>query len=249
MKVLINNLTTEYRDEGEGKVVLMLHGWWRNLSDFDKITEILRNNYRIVRVDLPGFGGTERPKTTWCTEDYVDFVNNFIEKINIRPEVLIGHSFGGRIIIKGAGENKFQASKVVLIAAAGVQVCNWRKKLFFVLAKIGDIVSYIPPLIFIRRKLKNKFYKVIGSDYLESGNMKDIFKVVVEEDLTDFAKQIKTNSLLIWGDKDIQTQIKDGQLLHSLITNSKMEIIPNSGHFIHIEESQKVANIIKDFIK
>ena len=44
MKILINNLTTEYKDEGEGKVVLMLHGWWRNLSDFDQITEILKND-------------------------------------------------------------------------------------------------------------------------------------------------------------------------------------------------------------
>lgn len=249
MKILINDLVTEYKDEGNGLVLLMLHGWWRDISDFDGITEILKNSYRIVRVNLPGFGGAQRPQKTWNLNDYVDFVKNFIEKLEINPNVLIGHSFGGRIIIKGIGESKLRAEKIILISAAGVKMNVFRKMVFQFLAKIGDIVSYIPPLIFIRRKLKNKFYKIIGSDYLESGNMKEIFKAVVEENLTIFAKQIKKETLLIWGDKDIQTPLKDGKLLHSLIQNSKIEIIENTGHFVCLEEPQKVANLIKDFVR
>src|SRR3990167_2426421 len=251
MKILINNLVTEYEDVypngeagREGKTILMLHGWWRDMSDFDKITEILKNNYRVVRLDLPGFGGTEMPLKTWKLDDYVNFVKSFILKLEIKPEVLLGHSFGGRIIIKGVGENKLEAGKLVLVAAAGVKVDVFRKKIFQLLAKIGDVVSFIPPLIFVRRKLKNKFYKIIGSDYLESGNLKEIFKAVVEEDLATFAKKIKKETLFIWGEKDMATPLKDGKLLHSLIANSKLEVIKDSGHFIHIEKSEEVAEKI-----
>lgn len=249
MKILVENLATEYQDEGQGTLIFMLHGWQRNTSDFDCITEILKNNCRIVRLDLPGFGGTQMPSKTWDLENYVSFVKKFLEKTNIKPDVLLGHSFGGRIIIKGLGENKLDAGKIILISAAGVKMGGIRKKFFMFLAKIGDIVSYIPPLIFIRRKLKNKFYKIIGSDYLKSGNMKEIFKAVVAEDLTSLAKQIKKETLLIWGDKDAQTPLKDGKLLNSLIIGSKLKVINSSGHFIHIDESQKVANFIKNFVR
>jgi pimeloyl-ACP methyl ester carboxylesterase len=247
--ILANNLITKYEDEGEGHVILILHGWRRSMSDFDEITKILKNNYRIIRVDLPGFGETQMPSKTWKLDDYVDFIKSFIEKLEIKPYTLVGHSFGGRIIIKGTAEKKLEAEKIILISAAGVKMDAFRKKIFQLLAKIGDIVSYIPPLIFVRKKLKHKFYKIIDSDYLESGNMKEVFKAVIEEDLTSFAKEIKKDTLLIWGDKDIQTPLKDGKFLNSLIADSRLEIIPNCGHFVHQEEPQKVADIISNFVR
>ncbi len=248
-KILVNNLPTAYLDEGEGSVILMLHGWRRTLSDFDGIATILKNNYRIIRIDLPGFGETEKSSQAWDLGDYIDFLDAFINKLEIKPDVIVGHSFGGRIIIKGIASGKLKAKKIVLISAAGVKVDTLRKKLFLFLAKIGDVISYIPPLIFVRRKLKNKFYKIIGSDYLESGNMKEIFKAVVDENLAPLAAKIKCDALLIWGEKDMQTPLKDGQLLHSLIASSRLEVLQNTGHFVQIEEAQKVAGIIGDFVK
>jgi len=245
MKIIVENLATEYRDEGEGPVVLMLHGWWRDMSDFGGITEKLKQKYRIIRVDLPGFGGTEIPKgKVWNLDDYTSFVKSFIEKINIKPFVLVGHSFGGRIILK----DQFEAEKIVLISAAGVKAKKWRKSLFMALAKIGDLVSYVPPLLFVRQKLKNKFYKTIGSDYLESGHMKEVFKAVVEEDLSLLASKIAIPTLLIWGKKDMVTPLEDGEKLSKLIKNSKFEIIPLTGHFSFIDKPDEVVGLIDGFV-
>src|SRR3989344_6376561 len=227
MKIIINKLAIEYKDEGEGPIILMLHGWWRSSSDFDVITEKLKDKFRIICADLPGCGGTERPDTAWKIGNYVQFIENFIEKLAIKPSILLGHSFGGRIILK----NQFGAQKIILISAAGLQTGGWRKKVFMILAKIGDIVSLLPPLIFARKKLKTKFYELISSDYLESGHMREVFKAVVEEDLSIFAKNIQIPTLLIWGESDFATPINQAHLLHKFIKNSELKIIPKAGHF------------------
>ncbi len=246
MKVIVNNLATEYKDEGQGPIVLILHGWWRNTSDFDGVADILSRNYRVVRVDLPGFGGTETPVgKAWDLADYVDFVKEFIKKVGIKPDTLIGHSFGGRIVLK----DQFGAEKLVLVSAAGVKVKKWRKTVFMFLAKAGDLLSFVPPFVFVRRRLKNKFYKIIGSDYLDSGHMKDIFQAVVREDLSKYAEAISKSTLIIWGDKDVFTPLEDGYKLHQLIKGSKFEIIQGVGHFSMIDKPEEVAKMINSFIK
>ena len=117
-----------------------------------------------------------------------------------------------------------------------------------ILAKVGNFASYIPPLVFVRHKLKNKFYKAIGSDYLDSGHMKEIFKAVVEEDLSLDASKIKTPTLLIWGEKDRITPLEDGLKLSQLIRNSKFEIIKDTGHFSHLEKAEEIIRLIEGFI-
>src|SRR3989344_7345008 len=113
MKVIVDGLATEYKDEGSGPALLMLHGWMDTLSSFDAITKGLADSHRIVRLDLPGFGGTEAPPDTWYISDFVSFVQHFIQKIGLDSYVLLGHSFGGRISIKGVGTGVLQPSRLV----------------------------------------------------------------------------------------------------------------------------------------
>ena len=106
MKLLIQNLATEYTDEGTGPVLLFLHGWQDNLHSFDGLAPYLKDDFRIVRLDLPGSGKTEFPKGSWDLDDYVSFVKKFTEKLDIKPYAVIGHSFGGLISLKIAGEGR-----------------------------------------------------------------------------------------------------------------------------------------------
>lgn len=251
MKIIINNLATEYRDEGEGSVIFMLHGWGVDLNEFDKITDILKKDFRIVRVDLPGFGGTERPKN-WDLGDYVNFVKGFLEKLELDKSkniVLLGHSFGGRIILKGVGTVKLNPEKIILISPAGVSLKSQRRSFFKVLAKIGGFVAFIPPFVFWRQQIKKKLYRMIGSDLEDQkGGMKEIFKSVVGEDLSHYAEKIEKDTLLIWGEHDTVTPKSDGEHLHHLIYNSKMEIVKDAGHFSFDESPKEVVGMIRKFL-
>jgi pimeloyl-ACP methyl ester carboxylesterase len=91
--------------------VLLLHGWGANLQTFDGLARPLAPTFRVVRLDLPGFGGTEQPPSDWHIADYAQFVSAFLQKLGVsQPACIIAHSFGGRVTIKGRGAGHNQTA-------------------------------------------------------------------------------------------------------------------------------------------
>lgn len=249
MKIIVQNLAIEYLDEGVGQVLLFLHGWQDNFHTFDSLASFLSPTWRIIRLDLPGFGKSEVPQEAWDLDNYIQFVKDFIEKLDIQVYVLIGHSFGGRITIKGEATKNLQAQKIILIGSAGIaKNRTFRNLTLKLLAKIGGLITYIPPLIFWREGLRKRMYSFIGSDYLNTGKLKETFLNIISEDLSASAKKITTPTLLIWGESDTETPLSDGKQLAGLIADSKLEVIRGAGHFVHKEKSQEVAKLVQEFL-
>lgn len=241
-------MAIEYRDEGSGPVVLLLHGWRDSLHTFDLLALLLSPSHRALRLNLPGFGESEAPRTAWHIDDYAGFVAEFIKKLDINVDVLIGHSLGGRIALKGIASKTLDAQKVVLIASAGIAQRNTFRILFFrALAKIGRLVTAIPPFTFFREALRRRLYRGLGSDYLSAGPLKETFLNIINEDLSAHAKAITKPVLLIWGSEDAETPLRDGQRLATLIPGAAFEIIPGAGHFVHQEKPGEVVGLIHKF--
>ncbi|MFH1838245.1 MAG: alpha/beta hydrolase [Candidatus Kuenenbacteria bacterium] len=249
MKVIIKNIAIEYLDDGDGPIMLFLHGWKDNLHTFDSLIHILSKQWRIIRVDLPGFGNSELLQKVWNLDEYIQFVKDFIDKLNIKIDVLVGHSFGGRIAIKGVATKILNPKKLILIASAGIAKTHTiRNCFFYIFAKAGKLITLIPPFIFWRKQLRRKLYNVAGSDYLKSGLLKNTFLNIIKEDLSIWASKIIIPSLLIWGDQDTETPLNDGKYLSKIIPHSQLQIIVNANHFVHQENSQKVAELIQQFM-
>ena len=250
MKVIVDGLATEYEDRGEGSAVVMLHGWKDDLHTFDGIAQSLPNSFRVVRIDLPGFGGSEPPPRDWVLDDYVGFVKDFLEKLNIRPDILIGHSFGGRITIKGIAKNILSAKKIVLISSAGVaRRKTLKNSVLSVLAKIGRVVTAIPPFSFWKQEIRRGLYEAIGSDYFRAGALRGTFLNIVSEDLSEVAKDITVPLLIIWGSADDTTPLEEGKRLNQLVSGSRLQVIEGAGHFIHKERPEEVSELIREFSK
>ena len=249
MKIIINNLATEYTDQGSGPVVMLLHGWGGSLHGFDLLVPNLVTNHRVIRLDLPGFGGTEAPSETWNLDDYINFVKSFVQKLDLKIDVLVGHSFGGRISIKGLASGGLTANKLILIGSAGLAKSQTlRNQILKGLTKIGNLVSYLPPLIFWRQQLKRKLYRAIGSDYLDAGVLKQTYLKIIAEDLSDVAPKVATPTLLIWGEKDVTTPLADGRRLATLIPHSQLEIIKDADHDVHQQKPNEVSELINKFL-
>ncbi len=250
MKVIVQNIATEYRDEGEGQTLLLLPGWMNTTSDFDDLTARLASKYRVVRLAFPGFkGGTEAPPSDWGVKEYAAFVRAFTEKIGLTSYVLIGHSFGGRVSIKGTGEGTLQPSRLILIASAGIaKHRTFHNRVLTVVAKVGKALMYVPPLSLWRTQLRKKLYKKLGSDYLAAGALSRIFLKVIREDLAEYARRISVPTLLIWGSEDEMVPLADGMLFNSLITGSRLEVFPGVGHSPHRDHADEVAKLIQEFV-
>jgi len=249
MKVVIKNLATEYQDEGTGPVMLFLHGWQDDLHTFDPLVPPLSSTGRMIRLDLPGFGGSEMPKKAWNLDNYVQFVKDFIQKLNIQVDFLVGHSFGGRIVIKGLATKQLQADKAVLIASAGVSKNKKLRNLILkIIAKAGRAITYLPPLSFWREKIREKMYNKLDSDYISSGPLKGTLLKIISEDLSSSAENIKCPVLLIWGVDDVDTPLTDGKLLSKLIGGSELKVLNDADHMVHREKPQEVAGLIRKFL-
>lgn len=248
MKLIINNVATEYADEGSGPVLLLLHGWKDTLHTFDALVPELGKKFRVVRLDMPGFGGTELPSTNLRLDDYVDFVQLFIQKLNLDIAAIAGHSFGGRVILKGLSRGVFHPKCAILIAAAGVSEKRpGRNGALKLLARIGKILTSPLPKR-TRAALRGRLYRSIGSDYLATGVLKDIFINVVSENLSDAASRVTTPTLLIWGRMDASTPLSDGEKMARLIKGSRIEVFDTAGHFVHQERASDVAKLISNFV-
>lgn len=243
--ILVNGIDTSYgvsEAVSGAKPWLFLHGWGQNMDSFrDIFARSEAQNIPYITLDLPGFGGTARPKETWGVGEYADFVKAFLVKTRISQPLAIGHSFGGRIIIRLASADSGIFSGIVLIGSAGIRPVLPRYR-----AMISDLLRPIlakPSMQSVRSFLRKQF----GSrDYLNAGRMADIFRQVIGEDLQPLLSHIFTRTLLIWGEQDTETPLSDAQIMKREIPDAKLITFPEGTHFVFQEFSEEVfADILK----
>jgi pimeloyl-ACP methyl ester carboxylesterase len=93
-----NGLDIHYTDEGNGIPLVMVHGFTGSHRNFQKLTEMMQNKHRIIRVDLPGFGLSDFPeKDEDFLKMYQNFMADFVAHLNLKEYYLIGNSMGGGI--------------------------------------------------------------------------------------------------------------------------------------------------------
>lgn len=251
MKLIVNDQLVAYSDEGSGDVVVLLHGWGADLRTFDSLAAGFKQTHRVIRLDFPGFGQSPRPKSDWHVDDYAQCVTAFLKKLQIIPKVVIGHSFGGRVIIKAVGNGYIQPEKVILMGSAGVKPHRSVQHAgYHIIAKVGKLIMKLPLLSKFQQSMRRRLYQLAGSnDYLESNELRPIFLNVINEDLQADAAKINQSSLLIWGENDESTPVSDGKILQSVMRASRLVVVPDAGHFVYVDAHDDVLNHIKEFIR
>ncbi len=244
-------MAINYSDQGYGDVIVVLHGWGTRAADLTALTQQLARTYRVLALDLPGFGGSQQPTSVWSVGEYAQFVADFLAKHNIESvAAMIGHSFGGRIVIKACGSGTLQPKKIVLIGAAGIRHSQSIRNLGYKLAaKAGKAVFALPIARSYAANARSKLYRHAGStDYDQSGAMREIFLKTINEDLQSDAAHITQPTLLIWGQNDAESPVEDARKFHSIIRNSVLHVIPDAGHFVHHDQPTKVWEYIGTFL-
>lgn len=247
-QIIVNGLATRYAFGGTGKAVLMLHGWGDSLSTFHELAIKLSQSYKVVCLDLPGFGQTQAPEGAWDVTDYAEFVAAFLNKLQLNLYGVVGHSHGGAVVIEGLGSKRFKADKAVLIASAGVRnKATLKKNLLKAGAKSTKLLTIALPKA-TKKRLRNKLYGVIGSDMTAVPHMEETFRKVVAQDVTSAAALIEVTVLLIYGSDDQATPPSDGELLAQTIPHASISVIQKSGHFVHQDKPVQVTTLITGFL-
>ena len=233
------------------KNILILHGWASHLANWQPFVKLLtQKGFSVYQPTMPGFGKT-KIKSPWNTQDYVNWLNQYLTKNKLTKIVLIGHSFGGQVAIQFTSQFPKIVYKLVLISSAGIRT-QWTLKrfIFYLIAKTGRMLFSLEFLRGLFHPVRKFFYKAIRQkDYYQASRvMKKTLAKVVREDQRKFLSKIEKQVLMFWGQKDTTTPVKDGRLMNKLLPNSKLIIYKEASHSLPFTHTRKLIKRITWFI-
>lgn len=232
--------------------IIILHGWGLSAQRFMPLArELTGDGWRVLVPDLPGFGKSATPVRPFALSDYCEFLHTFIHKKKLGRVVLLGHSFGGRVSLRYANMYPGDVSGLILTGTPGVTpVPRRRLMLFIVVAKIGKAILSIWPLSILQNKIRLWYYYLVGARefYRASGVMRDTFKLIVKEELTEFMRGIRVPCLLVWGALDRITPVWIAEKMHDLIEKSELVIIADRDHGVPFKDSRLFVSRITPFL-
>lgn len=247
MYITVNNQEIYYQKLGNGKDLIMLHGWKQDVSSFHNVAEELKKHFTLWLIDLPGFGRSENPKKPFTVSDYAEIIKEFIKLNKIIKPHLLGHSVGGNISIKLAAENGELINKLVLESSSGIRPNREIWKL--IIYPLAKAFHYLIPNIFrIKDKIRHMVYWRLEADYINAGNLKSTLNNILNEDLFSLLPKIKNQTLLIWGENDRQVKLIYGRKMYRKIPNSRLEVFEKTAHFPHIENLKLFLYFVIDFL-
>jgi len=247
----LENLFYTVSGNPDGQPALLMHGWGCNHTTVASIERVLvGEGLKVVNVDFPGFGNSPEPQSTWGVEEYTCLMEELCREEKLTSPVLVGHSFGGRVAILFASRNN--VSKVVLVDAAGVRPKRSILYHFKVLRfKVYKRICYA---MFGRdggeRRIEQARKSRGSADYAAaSPRMRAILSKVVNEDLCHVMPDISAPTLLIYGENDTATPLRDARKIEKLVKGSGLVVFPGAGHYSFLDRPGQFAAVISSFMK
>ncbi|MCX6794660.1 MAG: alpha/beta hydrolase [Candidatus Falkowbacteria bacterium] len=242
-EIIISGLKINYLVSpgfNQDQAVVFLPGWKSPVNLFCSVMGDIPN---LLAVNLPGWGGSDRPSGNWGLVEYSGFIREFLQKLGIDKPILIGHSIGGAIAVDYLAAGG-QAKKLIIISGAIIRERSGQTRIMFVGAKI---FRFLFPFInkCFRQRLAGK---VLSPDYVQAGELEGTYKRLISEDRKNLFTKLSLPIILIWGRNDQDTPYAQAEQLKVLQSQAILEAVPNAGHYCFLDRPNKFREIIFKFL-
>ena len=259
----IDNVNLCYIDEGKGLPLLFIHGLGGNLLHYKMNLPFFRENYRVIAVDLPGFGKSDKPELHDPVNYYVHLLKKFVKKLGIDELVIIGNSMGGHVGCLFAARYKKYAKGLILVDSAGMNELTFIENFFISNIFNESLLSKTPSFI-METTLKHNFYHareevndillaqkaMVGSkDYDDFCHaMEYCAKSMKNNPLDDILSEIQCPTLIVWGKNDRLIDVKHAGYFNKGIAGSKLIIYNSCGHISQLEKYEDFNKDVSQFL-
>lgn len=211
--------------------IIILHGWGLCGDKYQALKKLLEEKgYKVFTPDLPGFGSEPLVNSNMVLDDYVVFLRKFIEKNKITKPILIGHSFGGRVAVKYVWKYPNDVASLILTGVPIIRHTTLKRKIAYIVAVVGGKIFKLFPKetkAFLRKIL----YTSIGEwDYYKAGPLQQVFKNIIGEELTMYAKNISVPTYLVWGAGDRIVPASDVSKIKKIIPHAVTMVVEGEDH-------------------
>ncbi len=262
--ITVDGMDVHYRDEGnkEGEIILLLHGVNASLHTWEGWVQVLKQDYRVISLDLPGYGLTgPDPKKRYSLADAAKFVALFVQALSLEKFTIAGNSRGGGISWNYAVLYPEKVQRLVLVDAAGIKEKGQRPFMLKLqsLPVLKDLSKVITPRFAVEYAVNqvygnsDKVNDEIVDRYFallrRAGNREantDVLNSNSSKEFIPMLKELTMPTLIMWGEKDVWIVPEYAQKFKELIKHAELIMYPELGH-IPMEEAP--AKTVTDFIQ
>lgn len=266
----VNGKNLHYIDEGDGEIILFVHGTPSWSFDFRKIIKKLSSEYRCIAIDHIGFGLSDKPKDyDYSTQNHSKTLENFILQKNLTNITLVVHDFGGPIGLNVAIQHPERIKNLIILnswlwsSENDPEYIKLKKILKspllpFLYRNLNFSPKFILPQSFGDKKLSKsllaQYTKPFADRTQRNGALAFAKSLLHDQDWFEELWNSRTTisskkTLFIWGMKDSVIKPHNLEKFQGGFKNSHTIKLESSGHFPQEEESEKVGNAITDFLK
>ena len=266
--VPVMGMDVHYRDEGnpqDSLPVVLIHGTGSSLHTFDAWTTTLKENRRVVRMDLPGFGLTGPfPDRNYSMDGYVKFIAEFLSARGIRHCILGGNSLGGQIAWNFTLSHPEMVDKLILIDAAGYPRKSTSVPIAFRIAQtpvLNKILTFITPRFVVASSVENvyadqsRITDALVDRYfdlsLRDGNRQalvDRMQMPFDTSRLQQIKSIAQPTLILWGEEDGLIPVESAYQFQRDLPNDTLVVLQHSGHVPMEENPEESLEVVLRFL-
>lgn len=237
----------KYIDEGEGKVLLLLHGLFGALSNWDSVVNHFKKDYRVVIPLLPIY---EMPLRQAGLEGLVKHLNGFVDQKGFDEMILMGNSLGGHVALIYTLEQPQKVKRLVLTGSSGLFENT-----------MGGSYPKRGSYEYIKERVEYTFYdpRTATKEYIDEVfettksipkcmRIVAIAKSAQRHNMAEELPKIKAPTLLVWGLNDTITPPMVGHEFNRLIPNSTLRFVDKCCHAPMMEHPEKFNQILEDFL-
>lgn len=243
----IGSRPTRLFDAGDGYPVIVLHGWGGRIESMAPVVSCLTSRFRVVALDLPGFGESPIPDGAWGTPDYAEFVRDVLVSLDIERAHFVGHSFGAKTAICVAATHHALVDKLILVGSPGIKSApSMKVGLKRSASRVARAVGALGPP---GRALRSALYERLASpDYRDAGPLRRVLVTVVNEDLAPMMARIHSPTLLVWGTEDDAVPVSQARAMERIIPNAGLVLFEGAGHFAYLDEPNRFCRVVRHFL-
>lgn len=254
--IRVGKVRASYVDLGSGEPVLLLHGLGGSIESWANSIGGLAKSFRVIAVDLPGFGLSDKPKMNYAIRFYTKFVSQFLKELEINKISIVGSSLGGHVAAEVAISHPRLVKKLVLVSPAGalprsfkgspalwryVQVINAKS---FEQAKYALFAVDNKP---VDDSYAQSVYEKISMPGAREAFMSALAGSAKAPRLTSRLNKIKAPTLLLWGKEDYMIPVKFAEPFIEM-KNCRVILLEDCGHRPHFERPELFTKMVADFL-
>jgi pimeloyl-ACP methyl ester carboxylesterase len=261
----IDGVSVHYQEKGTGKPLVLLHGFTSSTYSWKDVFEPLSQNFRVIAVDLKGFGFSGKPDGDYSRRAQATLVGHLLDYLKIEKAWLCGNSMGGEIALNFALQNPQRVAGLILIDSAGVNVTGSGSLAprYLLLPVVGRVLTALALTSdkLVRQGLEKSFYdqtkvtnervayyyrplKTRGGQLAAVRARTQANEFPIEPEL----ERISMPTLIIWGAQDALIPLAAGYKINKLIKESKLVIFDSCGHVPQEEMPARVVDEVTTFI-